>query len=85
MQWKEALDRILHILSPDDVDETNVSKHHPEDRSSSANKQVVEEVYNATQSWLSDTINAFENENSNIIEQVYDNVLIKCFLKRPFR
>lgn len=70
VQWKEALDRILHILSPDDVDETNVSKHHPEDRSSSANKQVVEEVYNATQSWLSDTINAFENENSNIIEQV---------------
>ena len=69
VQWQESLRNIITILSASDQDsQMFVSCDVPDDIF--INQMVVDEVYNSTQKWLTATMDSFENENSNIIEQV---------------
>ena len=63
VQWKEGLENIITTLSPEDQLERSAIDQ-------SGRMDDVDEVCNATQKWLTAILDVFENENSNIVEQV---------------
>ena len=74
VQWKGTLKALIRISSRVDdgeIDSLASPKKTISQESWASSFIDVDEVISETQSWLNTTIDAFETENSNIIEQVW--------------
>ena len=74
VQWKgilKALIRISSRVDDEEIDSLASPKKTISQESWASSFIDVDEVISETQSWLNTTIDAFETENSNIIEQVW--------------
>ena len=74
VQWPDTLHTIINILSPGDdaLNELTINMPHPVSPVSDVlvDRMDSDDVYDISQKWLNSTIDSFENENANILEQV---------------
>ena len=74
VQWKGTVKSLIRISSrvdEEEIDSPASPKKTISQESWASSFIDVDEVISETQSWLNTTIDAFETENSNIIEQVW--------------
>ena len=74
VQWKGTVKSLIRISSrvdEEEIDSLASPKKTISQESWDSSFIDVDEVISETQSWLNTTIDAFETENSNIIEQVW--------------
>ena len=76
VQWKEALQDVIRILSCEDGSAVDFNEENEHDDDWLRNKSDVFQVYDANQIWLAQTISAIENEDCNIVEQVSITITI---------
>lgn len=77
VQWPESLQKIMNTLSHEEDDE--IVDQSPLQSVKSSTVGVIDgidDMNKLVQKWLQDTINALENENTNMIEQVLSTVYI---------
>ena len=74
VQWKRIVKSLIRISSrvnDEEIDSLASPKKTTSQESWASSFIDVDEIISETQSWLSTTIDAFETESSNIIEQVW--------------
>ena len=74
VQWKGTVKSLIRISSrvdEEEIDSLASPKKTISQESWASSFIDVDEVISETQSWLNTTVDAFETENSNIIEQVW--------------